>query len=359
MAQQNETDWVIQKYGCYTTEILYTDISKTDKSTWSRVTGITTCVLVAFVVVTNSMFILGLVKTNKRNMTLVQKLFIYISAVDLFNGVLAMPCLAFFSLNGISCLAMSFMVGITAFTVLSSTSTLAIISIIRLHSIIYPFAAKNGTKVALSVILQSLVSIGLAAILFENYLRAKSLSILVPVACSISALLFSLQAGVVGCNLFSLIYLRKQRETCHQHKPRQQQVPENRDGVQALQTTCHVTNNRSSAKFKFLEKQFRNHREAAKTFLLMSGFLGVIVLIQTLMAIVIFTNANKTHIHLDGFNTIMDLTGILTMLVDVNSGMNAFICMCRSHKIQKYYKARVISLLLNRRFCSKVGPLDF
>ena len=139
---QYDTDQEFRSYGCYSAELLHTNtssrISVKGKSAWPYITGITTCVLVVFVVITNSMFILGLLKTNKQNLTLAQKLFIYMSAVDLFNGMLAMPSLAFFSLNGISCLVMSFMVGFTAFTALSSSSTLATISVMKLQAIIYP-----------------------------------------------------------------------------------------------------------------------------------------------------------------------------------------------------------------------------
>ena len=512
---QYDTDQEFRSYGCYSAELLHTNtssrISVKGKSAWPYITGITTCVLVVFVVITNSMFILGLVKTNKQNLTLAQKLFIYMSAVDLFNGMLAMPSLAFFSLNGISCLVMSFMVGFTAFTALSSSSTLATISVMKLQAIIYPFAVPNKIWLMISIIFQFLLSSSLAIILFENYLHANSLSPIVPVASSITALLLSLQAGVVGCNVFALVYLRKlsglkpHRETLkintteeeepisqsqesndvvpntpkahlesfseltntqQHHNPQtettmilvKQQVPnktcdtvtKNRqqvltpsdrsNNIESQLITLHSHRNKAinvqqsnipssgvsnavaklhnhhipqlhvrrsndrkvqpktskghgnkvmnvqpesdimlspeasdavanvhkhipqthsrktPEKFQVLKKQLKNHHEAIKTLLMISGFLGLCVLIQSLLAIVIYTRADKSLFHLNEFNTIIDMVGILKMLVDLNSGVNAFICLCRSQKIKQYYKSCVVSLF-NRHIYPRVGTL--
>ena len=377
--QQYDTE-----YGCYSVELLHMNISRTEinnKSTWSRVTGITTCVLVVFVVVTNSMFILGLVKTNKRNMTLGQKLFIYMSSVDLLNGLSAMPYLAVFSLSGISCLAMSFMVAFTTFTVLSSASTLALISVIRLRSIMDPFNPRNGKRLTILVIVQGVVSIGFAGIIFKSYLHASSLSFLVPITCGISIVLFSLQAGVVGSNIYSLVYLKRQKverlqhqaTTCHckikdttkvgqqqaQHshngsdpKTRvQPQVSQSSKGFNSVSTTAvqlqvpHSHKSSDSAGAKFLDRQSKNHREAAKTLLMISIFLGLCILVQTFLAAMIFTKAGDKDIHLDDFIKVLDLIGNLKMIIDMNCGMNALVCLCRSRKIQKYYKMCMVKLL--------------
>ena len=204
------------------------------KSTWSRITGIGTCILIAFVAVTNSMFIHGLVKTNKRNLTLSHKLFIYMSAVDLLNGLVAMPILALCSVKGISCQAMSFMVAFTTFILLCSTSSLVPISVIRLRSIIDPFNARNKIKLMFLVIIQAVVSIGFAVLIYDNYLHMNLISDFVPVACSTAVFLLSLQSGVVGCNVFSLVYLRRQRNKRHQQHQISQHQPSK---------SCKVTNN--------------------------------------------------------------------------------------------------------------------
>ena len=373
LPQQYDTDWE-HKYGCYSVSLLQMNITRKEnkqRSTWSQINGITTCVLVVFVVITNSMFILGLVKTNKRNLTLAQKLFIYMSAVDLLNGSFAMPYLAVFSFNGISCPAMSFMLAFTAFTVLSSTSALALISIIRLRSIIDPFSSRNGKRLTILVIIQGVVAIGLAGIMFENYLQASSLFYLVPLTSGISVLLFTLQAGVIGCNIYSLVYLRRQKHNRLQYEATQhcktnnatkvhqfckQQIPYNRKEeikVQEQTPESHKGNNyttkihqlalkndnfNSSAGARFIDKQSKYHHEAAKTLLMISVFQSICLIAQLLLSVLVYYRAGNTEIHLTDFIKVLDLFGTLKMLIDLNAGMNALICLCRSQKIQKYYR---------------------
>ena len=325
---QYDSDWKKKRFGCYNFDILHMNVSRTqmDRSTQSHLTGVTIGFLTVFVLVTNIMFIHGLVKTNRKKLTLAHKLFIYMSSVDLLNGFLAMPMLAVFALRGFNCLAMSIMVSLGTFSTLASTFTLLSLSVIRLRSITDPFKPRNGKRLTVGVIIQGVVSAGFTAVLFENYLQENPISFLIPILVSISALMLSLQISVVSCNIFSLVYLRRQRNKRNQHRL---QPSRNSTGANTVQ---------------FQDIQLKNHHKAATTLLLISVSLGMCISVQSCLAIIVFAKVADNEIRVDGFMRTMDLSTNLRMIVDLNSGMNAFICLCRSRKIQNYYKHCLVSV---------------
>ena len=99
------------RYGCYFKVL---DVSAESLKMLSENENFNLCFEIIWIVFgiinisVNSLLIHGLFKTHRR-LSFVQKLFVYLSSMDLLAGIVLMPTLIYYQMVGLTCLYMTFM----------------------------------------------------------------------------------------------------------------------------------------------------------------------------------------------------------------------------------------------------------
>ena len=127
-----------RRYGCYLNVLNITNETPkllSEKDHFNLYFVISCGVFAAVNICSNTLMIHGLIKTN-RKLNFVQKLFVYLSSIDLFAGVVLMPTLIYYQLVGLTCLYMTLMMCLVGALAAGDSSIVLIISTLRLQAII-------------------------------------------------------------------------------------------------------------------------------------------------------------------------------------------------------------------------------
>ena len=274
----------------------------------------------AFIMSTNLALVIGLKKTNKQ-LTLSQKLYIYLSLNDSVGGFVSLPYFFLKYVLSIDyCVLLSISMSITMYTFSMSLGTFAVISILRSIAIRKPFN-KVKTKVIFGVLAAwNFVSIMMSLVSFFTYH---------PKYASYTLYCFSWLYS--GCFLFIEVF---------------SVVTLNLWSKRVLMTQLSTPGHENE-----IDKYKRKRNQKAV------GMLNILTIVYTFctfpvslyyifigMLLLWYTGNDKKL-----FDVVHDLFGFFHLLLYICSGFNALVYTIKDKNIRRYYSCRI---------CLKKNPRD-
>ena len=311
------------RYSCYlhvldynNTETFRTLYSLEDE-TFESVAGIFCFVFAVFIVAANCTFIFGLFKTN-RGLSTVQKLFVYVSCMDLLTGFIAMPMLGLSVIRGLTCLQHAFMFSFILFPIITDGFGMLTISLLRVRSIIKPLGApkQRRRKMAAIMGIQNFLAAGLTIFCFFVLVwGSEDISNIKVFGYLVSAFVLSINAGILTCVSYTLYQIRKKEN--------------------------------QSEELSIMDKRrLINQRKSNNTLLIIALVMLFSMVLQMPSLIILNKSLNESSL-LSG-NTFIwtkrnaDFSAFVS---SPNTGFNSVILVARSKKISKFLKRRVTTAL--------------
>lgn len=313
----NETDHPISKqqlaqfelrYGCYLKVLNITSESPkllSEKDNFNLFFVII-CVIFATVNITsNILMIHGLIKTN-RKINFVQKLFVYLSCVDLIAGFVLMPVLIYYQMVGLTCLNMTLMMCLVGVVAAGDSSIVLAISILRLQAIRDPLKHKVGViKRCIVLTTQVLVMVIVAIVFYICYYVIGTIEAFQNIGYIANGVISSLTIAVLFCVVLTLVEVRK-------HK---------------------------SADSGIVHKSMlKNHKKSAGSLLIIGCLMLFFTVVQVPNFYTLHTLLRGSEV-LSGesFRTTKRVVDITILINLLNTTINSIVIVSRSRKMKRYY----------------------
>ena len=311
------------RYSCYLHVLDFNEtkyfqtLYELEDETFETVAGIFCFVFAAFIIVANFTFIFGLMKTN-RGLSRVQKLFVYVSCVDMLTGFVGMPMLGLSVINGLTCLQQAVMISFIVFPVIADGFGMLTISLLRVRSIVKPLGSPKMARRKMVAVMatQDIVALLLTLVFFLVYTIGKTeiLNFQI-VSYMASAFVISINAGILICVWFTLHQIRKKEDQS--------------DDLSIMD-----------------KRRLINQRKSSKTLLIIAMVMLFSMILQMPSLIILNKSLNDSTL-LEGSTFIWtkrnaDFTAFVSSL---NTGFNSVILMARSNKIRKFLKRSVTTAL--------------
>ena len=168
------------RFGCYlklvdfkSPEQLENILKESDEGLFELYFGIVCIILAVLNITSNSCYIHGLRRTNHK-LSHIQKLFIYLSAVDLIGGCCVWPMIAIGQFYGQECLYMSIVQSLNASVTFHNGTTTCMISVLRYKAIHRPMNKSRGKNICKIVAVQNFLL--LAIFCYVGYIHYFSMT---------------------------------------------------------------------------------------------------------------------------------------------------------------------------------------
>ena len=171
--------------------------------------GIACVILSVLNIVSNTCYIYGLIKTNSK-LTCIQKLFVYLTLIDLLAGLVVLPMLAVGQFYGMSCPFMVTFIALNGFVYVNDASTTVIIAALRFHAIIRPFNEGRHRVVPLLLGIQTLYSLGFVTAWVWVFSYGATLVNIRKMSAPSTLFVFATSITTLVCIFMSLREIRKQ-----------------------------------------------------------------------------------------------------------------------------------------------------
>jgi len=271
-------------------------------------------VLILFISSANAIFIYGLIKTNK-TLSYIQKLFIYLSCVDILIACVPIPMYAVYILNGCSCLFMGLTLSFGAMLLISDAAVLFTISLLRFYSIAYPLKRIKYKLVTVFVIIESLSSIMIGGEIFHIYWTGNTLSDFEEVVYLFGSALLGFNTLTIFCISICLWVLKKR------------------------------SNLTGSDTFDMI--QIQQHKRSTITLLIMALLMTVLLFIQGAGYVTLSMNIGRALTNIEDYIATLKVSDITVICSKLNPGLNSVIYICRCKKLKRFYWRMV------KRWCGK------
>ena len=296
------------RYGCYFKVL---DVSAESLKMLSENENFNLCFEIIWIVFgiinisVNSLLIHGLFKTHRR-LSFVQKLFVYLSSMDLLAGIVLMPTLIYYQMVGLTCLYMTFMMCGVMFVACGDATIVLIISILRFQAIRDPFQRGISSKKKYLLIITQLLFIMIGPIAFYwTYYVKGTIEDFQFIGYLSNGLMSSLTLAILLCVLFTLLEIRRH----------------NKDSK-----IIH-------------ESMLKSHKKSAKSLLIIGCLMLFFMAIQ-------IPNFYTLHVLLRGagvlsgktFRTTKRMVDVTVILNLLNTSMNSIVILSRSKKMKSYYR---------------------
>ena len=262
-----------------------------------------TLFIILMTIVSNLMFIYGLWKTNKV-LSFIQKLFIYLSIIDLLVGCVPGSMYAVYILNGSSCMYMSITMSLGLCFAILDCFTLFTISLLRLIAIRRPLKLIHYKKFMLSLMFEAIAAFSIAGASLYIYLTGNDVSEFTHIIYLYGSTLFIFNISTIICILLCLHSIQKDR------------------------------NHRNLA--MSTQQNLQKNRRSIITLMIIASVFMALTMVQGVTSYLIRKGLNSLQSFSSNMNSLsmIDLTVISTML---NAALNSFIYMCRSKKLRRFY----------------------
>ena len=305
----NEIEYFKLRYGCYFKVI---DVVSTESITLLSKKDNFNLFLAVFCIAfailnigSNLLLAHALIKTN-RKLNFVQRLFVYLSFIDLVAGVVLMPAMTYYLLFGLHCLRMTLMFCVIAYVAVADATVVLVISVLRLQAIQNPFKHIGLNKKCGMLIGHILVSMmGPPAFYIIYYIKG-SIQDFQVIGYLTNGMMSSLTLVILSIVGFTLYEIRKRKR---------------KDLLQV--------------------SMLKNHKKSAGSLLIIGCLMLFFIVVQVPNYYILHTLLKGAGV-LSGetFRTtkrVADLTVILNLL---NTSMNSIVILCRSKKMKRYYQKR-------------------
>jgi len=265
-------------------------------------------VVILFTISSNAVFIYGLKKTNK-TLSYIQKLFIYLSCVDILPACVPVPMFAVYFLNGSSCLYMSIMMSFGTAFLITDSAILFTISLLRFYSIANPLKRINYELVTISVILESLLSIIIAGKVFFNYRTANTISDLEEVMYLSGVVILSINTLTIFCVSFCFAVIKRK--------------------TNLIGTDTNIQT--------FDRIQIQQHKRSTISLLIMALLMTMLMAVQGIGYVILIIRTRMGLVSFEKYIFTLNVTDILVLCCTLNPGLNSMIYIGRCKKLKQFY----------------------
>ena len=302
------------RYGCYLRVLNITSemtklLSKKDNFNFYFV--ICCGIFAAINICSNVILIYGLIKANTK-LNFVQKLFVYLSCIDLTAGMVIIPILIYYQLVGLTCLYMTLMMCLVGAVVVGDSSIVLTISILRLQAIKYPLEHKVGVvKKCILLVSQIFLLVIVSVAFYITYYIKGTIEVFQLIGYLSNGVVSSFTIGILACVLYTLVEIRK-------HKKNDSNV-------------LH-------------QSMFKNHKKSAGSLLIIGCFMLFFIVVQVPSFYIIHTLLRGSGV-LSGetFRTTKRVVDISILINLLNTIINSIVILGRSRRIKRYYRKAFIN----------------
>lgn len=290
--------------------------------------------LAIFVIIPNTMLILGIVKTSKPSITFSKGLYIYVSCVDLSYGVLTNPYFLILSWTQKTCTNQSVGMAFSTVSVGLSVSTFVLISIIRNQKIRKPLSEVRYHLVWAYLIAFIVIFIGYGILtlwVFSDMFTSHAL--LAAYWMLMFLFFFAETLLMIFFNTWTKItlhYSNKNNKISHSKKKKIEREKE-RHGTRSVKSNLSEEDS-----MRFILEQ--RNRRAVVTLLWLSAVYGVCILPVAIYYLWLYVAL------LDFYQNPIKVTGayakypVIHSLLPLCSGLNAIVYLSKSPEIKRYYR---------------------
>lgn len=288
-------------------------------------------ILALFVIIPNTMLILGILKTSKPSITLSKGLYIYVSCVDLSYGVLTNPYFLILSYTHKTCTNQSVGMAVSTTSVGLGISTFVLISMIRNQKIRKPLSEVRYRVVWGYLIVFIVVFIGYGVLtlwVFSDMFTSHTL--LATYWMLMFVFFFAETLLMIFFNMWTKISLsyRNKKNKIGDHKIGRKK--ERHD-------TRSVRFNLSDENSMKLVVEQRNKR-AVVTLLWLSGVYTICILPVAIYYLWLYVTLLDFYQNPMKVITIYSRYPVVHSLLPLCSGLNAIVYLAKSTEIKRYYR---------------------
>jgi len=290
---------VQQTFGCYSKFISEFQIpeSALDTSHFKLAIGIITIAEAVFIILANSIFIYGLLATNK-TLSYVQKLFVYQSCIDLLVGLIPIPIQIVYIFKGLSCVFMSTLMAFGCILLTNDSLIFLTISLLRFFAITKPLKSINYKMVTIYVVCQQLASFLITCYVFYVYLTSTTLAqykeiwyVPIPFQIIINSI-------TVMFVMICLQFVKRGNSSTIHHQ---------------------------------------RHSKSIKTLLIIGLTMLVLIIAQSTTYVVLFQHFKKSLASYKELESIVKWIDIAVISTTLGPGLNSVIYISRSKKLRRFY----------------------
>ena len=268
-------------------------------------------VLITFILLSNTIFIYGLRKTNK-TLTYVQKLFIFLSCIDILIACVPSSMYSVYILYGSSCFFLALTMGFGSMFLLADSAVLFTISLLRLYAIVSPLKRINYSFVTLFVIIGSLSSIAIAGEISYVYWTAVILA-------DFEKVVHISGAGLLGLNILTILCIC----IC----------------FLVIKKKSRLIGNNTVLTFDRI--QMRQHKKSTITLLIMALVMIGLMFIQVAIFIVLQKRLRSRLTNFEQYFYTLREADVTVLCNKINPGLNSVIYICRSKKLKTFYRKKL------------------
>uniref|UniRef100_A0A7M5UKP9 G-protein coupled receptors family 1 profile domain-containing protein n=1 Tax=Clytia hemisphaerica TaxID=252671 RepID=A0A7M5UKP9_9CNID len=309
---QHNLEYFKLRYSCYLKVLNLTSMDILDKvlaaenRTFEIVATVVCFTLAAFIISANSVFIFTLLMTTKRKLTFVQRLFLYVSCIDLIAGFIAMPMMGVSQYHGLTCLQQASMMGAAVFAVVADSCGVLTISCLRYHSILKPMRKISSKRIIFFLVLQILFALACSMLFLFCYVKLGTITMFQVLGHLAGAVVSILNLSILITVFLTLIGIGKLKKT-----------------------ELSLVD----------ETRLRNQHKSTKTLLIIASVMTLSFIMQVPSLIILSQSlAQSSLLSGETFIWTKRNADFSTLVSCLNTGFNSVILICRSKKMRRYIK---------------------